>query len=259
MKELYRILLHYTVVICLIGIMAATSVAASEPFHTVKPGESLWSIAQKYQIDVATLARLNQIERADCIPIGMKLKLREVTYETYTVQPGDALWLIARKFGVQEKELIELNRIQCPDLIHPGMKLKVPTGSAVPAMAAAKPAFFWPTKAKVTSKFGWRWGKMHEGIDFGLPVGTQVAAAKDGKVVTANYVNGYGLTVIVEHAGGYRTLYAHLSKVLVKEGQWVATGQLICKSGNTGKTTGPNLHFEIQKNGKAVNPLLYLN
>lgn len=99
----------------------------------------------------------------------------------------------------------------------------------------------------------------HKGVDWATPIGTPVAASNAGTVVTAGWVSGYGYAVFINHADGRQTRYGHLSKVLVKVGQTVSQGQKIALSGNTGRSTGPHLHFEIRINGSAVNPLKYLN
>lgn len=122
-------------------------------------------------------------------------------------------------------------------------------------------SFIWPLRndRNVSSKFGTRWGRLHAGIDAGTPVGTPVYAANAGTVVTSGYNNGgYGHYIIINHGGGKTTVYAHLSTRLVEVGDIVEKDQLIAKSGNTGRSTGPHLHFEIRINGVAVNPLNYV-
>ncbi len=100
--------------------------------------------------------------------------------------------------------------------------------------------------------------KFHAGIDYAAPHGTAIYAAEDGVVLTSGWVNGYGYTVTINHGGGYVTLYAHCSKLLVSSGQSVVAGQTIAKVGSTGNSTGNHLHFEVKVNGKAVDPAGYL-
>lgn len=122
-------------------------------------------------------------------------------------------------------------------------------------------SFKWPTPGygTVTSPYGWRWGRMHKGIDIGAPTGAKIIASNEGKVVTSSYqASGYGNYVIINHGGGYMTVYGHMSKRLVAVGQYVAKGQTIGKVGSTGRSTGPHLHFEIRVNGSAVNPRNYV-
>lgn len=116
----------------------------------------------------------------------------------------------------------------------------------------------------VSSPYGYRihpitgTKKFHSGIDYAAPYGTAIYAAEDGVVLTSGWVNGYGYTVAINHGGGYVTLYAHCSKLLVSAGQSVTAGQTIAKVGSTGNSTGNHLHFEVKVNGKAVNPAGYL-
>ncbi|HCW51563.1 MAG TPA: peptidase M23, partial [Clostridiales bacterium] len=103
------------------------------------------------------------------------------------------------------------------------------------------------------------WGRFHHGIDIGAPYGSYIRAARAGRVVFAGWKGGYGYTVILDHGDGVTTLYAHTSRLLVRYGQWVETGQVIAKVGSTGYSTGPHLHFEVRVNGVSVNPLFILN
>ena len=104
-----------------------------------------------------------------------------------------------------------------------------------------------------------RWGRMHKGIDWATPVGTAVRASCGGTVVSAGWSSGYGYCITLRHPDGRQTRYAHLSKILVSAGQHVDQNERIALSGNTGRSTGPHLHFEIIINGSQVNPLSYLN
>ncbi len=116
----------------------------------------------------------------------------------------------------------------------------------------------WPVSGPVTSPFGWRWGRLHEGIDIAVPSGTPVQASAAGTVIYAGWMEGYGNLVIVDHGGGISTAYAHNTSVAVATGQSVAQGQVIAYSGSTGHSTGPHVHFEVRVNGAAVDPLGYL-
>ncbi len=137
-------------------------------------------------------------------------------------------------------------------------------GSNVPSGNIVSGTYIWPTNGVVTSSFGWRthpiFGKqiLHAGMDIGADYGENVVAADGGVVVTAGEISGYGETVIIEHNATYSTLYAHSSELLVSEGQVVKKGQLIARVGETGYTTGPNLHFEVRVNGSPTDPQEYL-
>ena len=107
----------------------------------------------------------------------------------------------------------------------------------------------------ISSPFGWRWGRLHKGIDLPLSQGTPVRAAQSGTVVRAGWNGGYGRMVEISHGSGVSTLYAHLSAIGVQVGDQVTIGNTIGRVGSTGASTGPHLHFEIRVNGTAVNPL----
>jgi septal ring factor EnvC (AmiA/AmiB activator) len=118
--------------------------------------------------------------------------------------------------------------------------------------------FIWPVNAPITSPFGWRWGRMHEGIDLGAAYGTPIAAAASGVVIYAGWEGGYGNLVVIDHGGGLATAYGHQSRIAVSVGQGVSQGETIGYVGSTGHSTGPHLHFEVRVNGQAVDPLGYL-
>ncbi len=127
-----------------------------------------------------------------------------------------------------------------------------------PTGAASSAGFVWPVHGVLTSQFGWRWGRMHEGIDLAVANGTPVVASAGGVVIVAGWTGGYGNLVVVDHGNGIATAYGHNTSVTVGVGQQVAQGQLIAYSGNTGHSTGPHVHFEVRVNGSPVNPLGYL-
>jgi len=122
----------------------------------------------------------------------------------------------------------------------------------------------WPVRGRLTSRFGYRRdpfngrNTLHKGLDLAVPIGTPVRAAAHGVVVEAGWRSGYGLTVRIDHGYGYQTLYGHNSRLLVKTGQRVTKGQIIARSGSSGRSTAPHLHYEIRVNGKAINPANYL-
>ena len=116
----------------------------------------------------------------------------------------------------------------------------------------------WPVSGPVTSGYGMRWGRMHEGIDIAVGEGTPVRAAAAGTVIYAGWMSGYGNLVVVDHGNGLSTAYAHNSSLAVSVGQPVAAGAVVSYSGNTGNSTGPHVHFEVRVNGGAVDPLGYL-
>jgi len=127
-------------------------------------------------------------------------------------------------------------------------------------IAAQKAPFAVPLKGsfRYTSGFGMRWGRMHKGTDFAAPHGTPIYATADGVVIHAGWQSGYGRMVKIKHEFGIETRYAHNSKLFVKKGQRVSRGQKIAAMGNTGRSTGTHLHYEVRVGGKAVNPMIYI-
>ena len=118
--------------------------------------------------------------------------------------------------------------------------------------------FTWPTSGQITSGFGPRWGRMHQGLDIAAPTGRPITAAKSGTVIVAGWSGGYGQLVVIDHGGGLATAYAHQSRIAVRTGDPVTPGGLVGFVGSTGHSTGPHLHFEVRVNGAARDPLPYL-
>ena len=116
----------------------------------------------------------------------------------------------------------------------------------------------WPVQGPVTSPFGWRWGRMHEGIDIGVPYGTPIHAAASGTIIYCGWEGGYGNLTVIDHGNNLATAYGHQSSIAVGCGQQVTQGQVIGYVGSTGHSTGPHLHFEVRVNGSPVDPMGYL-
>ena len=127
-------------------------------------------------------------------------------------------------------------------------------------IAAEKAPFAMPVKGtfRFTSGYGPRWGEMHRGTDFAAKSGAPIYATADGVVTRAEWGSGYGRVVYVKHAFGIETRYAHMAKIRVKKGQRVSRGQRIGDMGNSGRSTGTHLHYEVRVNGKDVNPMIYI-
>ena len=128
------------------------------------------------------------------------------------------------------------------------------TGTGTPSAAG----LIWPVNGPVVSPFGMRWGRMHEGIDIGVPYGTPIHAAAAGRVIYASWMSGYGNLIVIDHGNGLATAYAHQSAFAVGNGASVSQGQVIGYVGCTGHCFGPHLHFEVRVNGAPVDPLGYL-
>jgi len=114
-----------------------------------------------------------------------------------------------------------------------------------------------PSSTRVSSSFGKRWGKHHEGVDIPARMGTYVIAADSGKVIFAGRIGGYGKVLVLGHINGLFTVYAHSKTIYVSKGETVTRGQVISKVGMTGRSTGPHLHFEVRYDSKAINPMQF--
>ena len=195
----------------------------------------------------------------------------------HEVRRGENLWRIGKAYGVSYVELARANNITDAGKLEVGQRIFVPGGKrTLPvnvitperAMSDAPPpnelpqgdgVFIWPlASGTLTSTFGPRGRSFHDGIDIGAPPGTVVRAAREGAVIYSDTLRGYGNVVIVQHAGGYATVYAHNEENLVDAGTQVHKGQVLAKVGRSGRTSGPNLHFEIRKDNIARNPIYFL-
>ena len=130
--------------------------------------------------------------------------------------------------------------------------------NAVEKLGTSAEGYIWPVNGAVTSYYGYRWGRQHTGIDIDGYTGQPIVASKEGTVVLAEYYGGYGNAVVLDHGGGYSTLYAHQSRLAVSSGQSVEQGDIIGYIGTTGNVTGDHLHFEVRVNGNPVDPMPYL-
>jgi murein DD-endopeptidase MepM/ murein hydrolase activator NlpD len=187
---------------------------------------------------------------------------------TYTVQRGDTLHHIAQRYGVSVSSLMSANVISDPRDLQVGQVLIIPRYTSYGAIdnfgadySAERPTrmFAWPVEhGEISSGFGIRNGTMHDGVDIAAPIGTAVHAADSGTVIYAGRLRGYGNVIIVRHDDHYVTVYGHNSTNLAREGDAVARGQVIATIGDSGRTTGANLHFEVRRDNTARNPLAYL-
>lgn len=232
--------------------------------HIVKEGETLSAIAAQYNLDVDTLEGANPDLKADLHP-GDQLLILPEKGALHTVRNGDTLWWIANAYHAEMAAILKANGKTGEELAI-GETLFVPGGKKPKEtdrlVARAETAvsrgsssrFLWPTEGELTSGFGHRWGRNHDGIDLANEIGTPVRASRAGRVSYSGWLSGYGRTVMIEHEQGYTTVYGHLSESFVAEGQYVKAGQRIAAMGNTGYSTGPHLHFEVRKNGTPINP-----
>ncbi len=228
--------------------------------HKVRSGETLWDIAHKHDLNIDSLIGANNISNMNSIKPGQEFKILPVKGIIYRVSPGESVGSIARKFEIKEETIMKDNNIEDASGLKIDQKL---------ILRGAKPEFsyqdrldqkfMYPINTRITSYYGPRWGRIHEGLDFAAPMGSPIRAVSSGRVVYSGWATGYGYVVIIEHQKGLRTLYAHNSKLLVNVRESVGKGEVISRSGNTGNSTGPHLHFEVQVNGRPENPLNYIN
>jgi murein DD-endopeptidase MepM/ murein hydrolase activator NlpD len=240
--------------------------------HTVRQGDSLWRISRQYGVDIRSLMKANGLTETSILQVGMRLVIPKETgrtavassssatsWGTYTVKEGDTLWNISRRFGIPLKELLQANGLRETSVLQIGQVLRVPSRGGVPAAPQrAEQGFIWPVNGRISSRFGPRGRGFHYGVDIIAPVGTVVRAAESGVVSYSGWMSGYGRVVIITHASGLQTVYAHNSVNLVREGQRVNKGDPIARVGSTGNATCPHLHFEMRRNGRPVDPLEFL-
>jgi len=162
--------------------------------------------------------------------------------------------------SIQESEksyLHEVNGLQAASAAL-GARLRAQQGGASSGTGVSASGLIWPVSGPITSPFGWRWGRMHEGVDIGASTGTPIHAAAAGTVVYSGWMDGYGNLVVIDHGNGLATAYGHQSAIAAGMGAIVSQGETIGYVGCTGHCTGPHLHFEVRINGTPVDPLRYL-
>lgn len=232
--------------------------------HVVQDGETLSAIAATYNIDVATLQGANDNLKEE-IHQGDQLVILPSKGVLHKADMGDTLWQMANLYGVAVDVIMNANGKTDEELAI-GENIFVPGGKKPQQVErqvaradesvsrGSSERFVWPTAGELSSSFGYRWGRLHAGIDLANDTGTVVRASRAGRVTHAGWYSGYGNTVIIEHDQGYVTLYGHLSQLIVEDNQYVKGGQMIAYMGNTGNSTGSHLHFEVRKNGTPINP-----
>lgn len=258
-----------------------------QTYYTVRQGDTLASIAELFEITTQTIRLANNMSATSSLKVGSNIVIPPGNGLMHTVQKGDTLKSIAKKYKPKDIEaedfelsienfnyildtskLVTGQKIFIPDGIAPVVSQKTTSSKTGAKSTKGKSgivlqfngSFANPIKGGViTSGYGPRWGRAHEGIDYGVPVGTPVYAAASGTVqARAGYNGGYGNLIVIKHSAGVETRYAHLSRISVSTGEHVNQGDLIGYSGNTGSSTGPHLHFEIRQNGRSTNPASYL-
>ncbi|MFA6171423.1 MAG: peptidoglycan DD-metalloendopeptidase family protein [Patescibacteria group bacterium] len=249
--------------------------------YAVADGDTVSTIAQKFGITVNTILWENNLTAYSLIRPGDQLAILPVSGVTYKVARGDTLTSIANRYGVSADDILKTNKLASAGGIRASEKLVIPGGRKIestqyrqPTQVAytgisilknlikplsSKPIFGnkmnWPTSGyRITQYYSWR----HTAIDIANKVGTPIYAADAGTVVFRGWSNGYGNNIVIDHGGGKKTRYAHLSKFYCTNGQDVEKGESIGAMGSTGWSTGSHLHFEIMINGTKYNPLNYV-
>ncbi len=259
--------------------------------HTVVRGNTVYSIARLYGVPVRSIIEANRLKPPYLLKVGDQLRLPG--RRMHRVARGDTVYSISRQYGVPMNELMRVNGIQPPYTIVVDQELTVPSGTAhstqaaraspaapraptpratpkpaTPSQVAALPSppprtgrlFLWPVNGKLLTNFGGQPGGRHnDGINIKARRGATVVAAESGVVAYAgNELRGFGNLLLIKHADGFMTAYAHNDALLVTRGQKVRKGDAIARVGSSGSVGEPQLHFEIRKGRKAVDPLGYL-
>lgn len=244
--------------------------------HIVQPGETLTRIARDYRVDLESLICWNGLFDPHLIFPGDVLDLLSIEGTMHIVARGDTLESVAECYQSKPQTIAAFNLLPEQPVLTPGTKLVIPGGilpaeerQAVQATLLASryghrgplppsPAFDWPVRGRISSKYGWRKGAFHYGLDIAVPYGGTIRAAAAGVVADAGIKQGYGLTLVISHSGGWRTLYAHCSRLLAEKNEKVSQGQPVALIGATGNATGPHLHLEIGHGEHRFDPLLFL-
>ncbi len=242
--------------------------------YVVKRGETLSEIVQKFGVSLDTVIWANRLRSPKSIRAGQRLKIPPVTGIVHRVRSGDTVYSLAKKYRTDAQKIVDFPFNTFADdeafTLRVGQTLVIPDGimpSAKPPAAyyarrwpvsagkATASRFIWPTSGVISQGYSW----YHRAIDIANPAAPNILAADSGVVKLVIYSRyGYGRHLVINHGNGYRTLYAHLSRIYVKVGQRVSQGQTLGRMGSTGHSTGTHLHFEIRRGGQRLNPLSFL-
>lgn len=254
-------------------------VLQSPTLVTVRRGDTLFAVAKRNGVSLRALIEENRLQPPFTIQAGRKLRLPRVT--VHVVAAGDSLYSISRQYEISAASLARTNNLREPYQLEVGQKLALPAGArtsiltveANPTAAPRRPAprvtttpprnrgqFGWPVEGDILMVFGPQDGGLHnDGINIRVTRGMPILAAEDGVVAyVGNQLVSFGKLILIRHEGGWVTAYAHNDDVLVRRGQKVKRGEIVGRAGSSGSVDSPQLHFEIRKGTKAVNPLDYL-
>jgi len=234
--------------------------------YQVKRGDTLWGISRAYNVELETVMLINNLNINSILTVGQTLQIPYERPRIHVIRKGETMWDVAIRYDISVSDLKRANPDKNPKRLRIGDKLNIPD-STYRTVIGENPSrgvlmsssrFIWPLVGIITSYYGWRNSGFHHGLDIAGDVGDSIRAAESGKVIFAGFKPVYGYTVIIEHADGKQTVYAHASSICVKNNQKVVKGQVIAAVGASGNATGPHLHFEIREGGKTQNPLGYL-
>lgn len=243
--------------------------------YSVMPGDTVGTIAEKFGVSVDTVLWQNDMEPRSSIKPGQKLEVLPVTGLSHKVSKGDTVYSIAKKYDTSPQGIVDFpyntfvndetfelaigQIIVVPDGVKPKAIQSAPRilrSTPDAGTVVASGSFVWPTTGTITQNFAW----YHQGTDIANRAAPDILAADAGTVSVPGFMaGGYGNYVIIDHGNGYKTLYAHMSRIYVSPGQTVNRGAAIGKMGSTGRSTGTHLHFEVYKNGTRLSPLSVLN
>ena len=211
--------------------------------HVVEPGQTLFRISQAYGVAVAMLTEANRLKPSTPLKVGQQI----------FVPGAKMVKKVERYQPLTTDERAALERSLREELTLPSPATAAPQAPRPRVKTDAE--FVWPIQGPINSPFGPRNGRLHAGIDIGSPHYQEVAAAADAEVIYANDTKGpLGKAVVLQHGRSMRTVYAHLSIIIARERDTVRQGQAIGGVGDTGRATGPHLHFEIREGGVPLNP-----
>lgn len=251
------------------NVQVASSSSTSSSNITVRGGDTVYAISRRHNVPVRSIITANNLRAPYLLRPGQSLKI--LASSIYTVKRGDTVYGVSRASNVQMSELVRMNGLKSPYALNVGQRLNIPgqvsSSSAREAQVAIAPprqisgkGFMWPIRGRVLSNFGPKQAGYHnDGVNIAAPFGSSVFASETGVVVHAdNKLSGYGNLILIKHQNGWVTAYAHNEALMVKKGQQVSRGDIIAKVGQTGRVSRPQLHFEMRKGSRAVNPTQYL-
>ena len=251
------------------------SVKPARGYVTVKvrKGDTVYALARRHGAVPKDIIRANKLRRPYHLNVGQSVKVPRA--RVHVVAKGETGYSISRRYGVDVSSLMQLNQIRRPYRLKIGQKLKLPRQTRQPVAVASAGSskaptppppprsgagFAWPAYGKVISSYGAKAGGLHnDGINIRVSAGAPVRASDSGTVVyVGNELKGFGNLVLIRHAGGWVSAYGHNRELLVSRGEKVSRGQTVAKAGASGSVTSPQVHFELRKGSRAVDPQKYL-